>query len=403
MSAPSILVCEDESVVAWDITQALTKFGYDVIGIAADAEHAYELLSTRTPDLVLMDIRLKGRVSGIELASQLWKERAIPSIYLTAYSDDDTLALAKTTMPLSYLLKPFDETELHSAIEVGLYRHQEHQRTIEALRSQLDRFCDSEPFDEAVRLERDFLITERVNSYLRIGGNIARKLEPELETTAVLLRTVLENESLSDQAKLVLQQAIDHHERARDVVDRLLRCSIGNRVNRKIFRLDRLVTAAMKDFTDASGQVSFVECFSNDPLQASVDRQLVKGALVNIIANAAMASQAAPVIGIGTSLVFEELPERFNSNATPGWFGVVKVEDMGSGMSTDVFERAFEPCFGEFSPNTGVGLCEVYSIMQAHGGWISLFSKEGVGTRVELFFPIAKARADGKREARTLN
>jgi len=123
MALATILVVEDESIVARDLQSRLRSLGYDVPAVAATGEEALKKAADIRPDLVLMDIRLKGAMDGIETAEQLRELFNVPPVYLTAYTDSETLRRAKITEPFGYIVKPFDERELHSAIEMALYRH----------------------------------------------------------------------------------------------------------------------------------------------------------------------------------------------------------------------------------------------------------------------------------------
>ncbi len=122
MSKIRILVVEDESLVARDIQNMLRSLGYEVTGVVASGEQAIQKAAASVPDLVLMDIVLKGDIDGIAAAETLWEEYGIPVIYLTAYADDTTFERAKLTKPFGYLLKPFEERELQTTIEMALYK-----------------------------------------------------------------------------------------------------------------------------------------------------------------------------------------------------------------------------------------------------------------------------------------
>lgn len=123
MSKNNILVIEDEAIVSKDIQQSLKKLGYNIVGSAATGEKAVDLALETKPDLVLMDIMLKGDMSGIDAAEQIRQSLKIPVIYLTAYADENTLAKAKVTEPYGYIIKPFKEIDLHTSIEMALYKH----------------------------------------------------------------------------------------------------------------------------------------------------------------------------------------------------------------------------------------------------------------------------------------
>jgi PAS domain S-box-containing protein len=124
MSKTRVMVVEDESIVAIDIGQRLEGLGYEVTATVSSGEKAIEMAEKTRPDLILMDIVLKGKIDGIEAASQIGDNLGIPVVYLTAYSDEKTLKRAKLTGPFGYIIKPFEDRELHSVIEVALYKHE---------------------------------------------------------------------------------------------------------------------------------------------------------------------------------------------------------------------------------------------------------------------------------------
>ncbi len=123
MSGVKILVVEDETLVAEDIRECLNARGYDVPLIARSGEEALQQASALRPDLVLMDIRLRGEIDGIEAGREIYDRFEIPIVYLTAYADDSTLRRARSTHPFGYLLKPFGEKQLETNIEIALDRH----------------------------------------------------------------------------------------------------------------------------------------------------------------------------------------------------------------------------------------------------------------------------------------
>jgi len=127
MAKTSILVVEDEAIVAKDIQNSLKKLGYNVPSVENSGEDAIESAGQHRPDLILMDIMLKGQISGIEAADQIKKRYEIPVIFLTAYADESTLSKAKVTEPYGYIIKPFKEIDLHTSIEMALYKHGKEQ------------------------------------------------------------------------------------------------------------------------------------------------------------------------------------------------------------------------------------------------------------------------------------
>ena len=127
-----ILIVEDENIVAMDLGKRLKRLGYEVPATASSGEQAIQSAGEHRPDLVLMDIVLKGEMDGIQAAEEIHARYDIPVVFLTAYADDKTLQRAKLTGPLGYIVKPFKEGELHAVIQAGLYRHDVERRLEES-------------------------------------------------------------------------------------------------------------------------------------------------------------------------------------------------------------------------------------------------------------------------------
>lgn len=124
MPNPQIMIVEDERIIAEYIQSSLKTLGYIVGDIASSGEEAIEKAGNIRPDLVLMDIKIRGEMDGIEVAGELRSKFDIPVVYLTAYSDAELLNRAKKTEPLGYVIKPFGESELQTAIEIALYKNE---------------------------------------------------------------------------------------------------------------------------------------------------------------------------------------------------------------------------------------------------------------------------------------
>ncbi|MEA3415955.1 MAG: response regulator [Thermodesulfobacteriota bacterium] len=123
MTNTQILIVEDEGIIAKDIQNTLESLGYAVPAIASSGEEAIKKATETLPDLALMDILLEGDMDGVEAAEQIRDRFDIPVVYLTAYADEETLQRAKITEPYGYILKPFEERELHTTIEMAIYKH----------------------------------------------------------------------------------------------------------------------------------------------------------------------------------------------------------------------------------------------------------------------------------------
>jgi len=130
----TILIVEDEAIVARDIAQQLELLGYEVAGTTALGEQAIEWAGLHTPDLVLMDIQLAGNLDGIATAQVLRSRHAIPVVFLTAFAADDVLERAKLIEPFGYILKPFSERELSTVLAMALYKHRAETKLLNTTR-----------------------------------------------------------------------------------------------------------------------------------------------------------------------------------------------------------------------------------------------------------------------------
>ena len=117
----NVLIVEDDPIITEDIKDMLTSVNYQVVATAYDKEEAFEAIDQIKPDLVLLDINLDGNYEGFEVAEYINKTRKIPFLYLTSYSGKEVIDKAKQTLPMGYIVKPFNERELFSSIEIALH------------------------------------------------------------------------------------------------------------------------------------------------------------------------------------------------------------------------------------------------------------------------------------------
>lgn len=149
-----ILIVEDELIIAEDIRTKLVSLGYTVTGMAVAADEAEDLLKSEKPDLVMLDIMLKGERDGIDLARIIKDQYKIPFIFLTSYADKVTIERAKTVMPDGYLVKPFTDKDLFAAIEVAIFRKSRtNGQTDDALRE-----SQSEVLNDCIFIKKDYLL-----------------------------------------------------------------------------------------------------------------------------------------------------------------------------------------------------------------------------------------------------
>jgi len=184
MEKPAVFIVEDEAIVANDIKETLKSLGYTVPGIAKSGEIALEKIKETQPNLVLMDIHLAGKMDGIATAGMVKAQSDIPVIYLTAFADQELLERAKITEPYGYILKPYDERELHSVIKMALYKH-----TIDKEIKKRDAIL--------------FAVSSAVEWLLRVSRTKSEKPEKLHEFNASDIRNVLEQIGLAVDASSI--------------------------------------------------------------------------------------------------------------------------------------------------------------------------------------------------------
>ena len=122
MPVAKVLIIEDEAITALDIKKTLEKLNYEIVGIKGRGDEAIKLLDKTNPDIILMDITLKGELDGIETARLINIQNKIPIVYLTAHFDDETIERCKSTNPYGFLLKPLNDRHQNSFLRMALYR-----------------------------------------------------------------------------------------------------------------------------------------------------------------------------------------------------------------------------------------------------------------------------------------
>lgn len=178
-----ILVVEDEAVVAMEIQSRLEKLGHDVVGVVASGETAIKKAEDAQPDLVLMDIVIQGDMDGIETAEKIRTRFNIPVVYLTAYSDEKTLQRAKVTGAYGYLLKPFEERDLHTTIEVAFYKHVMEQKLIRSEEHYRSLVEGTHDMIQSVRPDGSFLFVNP--AWFKTMGYTKEEM-PNLKLTDIL-------------------------------------------------------------------------------------------------------------------------------------------------------------------------------------------------------------------------
>lgn len=370
----SVLVVEDEAVVAADIASSLKSFGYAVPATAASGEDAVARAREQHPDLVLMDIRLRGKLDGIEAATIIKNELRIPTLYVTAYGDDATFKRAEPTAPIGYLLKPFNPLDLHIAISLGMYREQTQQRLSRQNRRLLDQTLRLATTGEA----RDQQVSE-----------VAHDLRVPL-ATAKMAAERLWSIGHSVEMDALAQRIIRNLQRSDRLVQDLLdaqRLRSGHSLDPQLAMRDLVQIAkdALEDLRSMHGD-RFVLAGARS-VQLRCDADLVTRALINLATNA---------VKYGDRRASIEISVRRDDDQAE-----LSVHNEGTHISREDQQRLFSPFYRnietrELAPGWGLGLTVVAGCARAHGGRVEVTSLPHLGTTFQLRLPVDPAPALSK-------
>jgi signal transduction histidine kinase len=379
-----IMVVEDESIVAKDLEMTLKRLGYSVPATAASAADALAKAAKHRPDLVLMDIHLHGEIDGIAVAHRLRSEMDIPVIYLTAYADDDTVARARETEPFGYLLKPFNERELRSMLEVAIYKHD-----AEARLRHSDRMASIGTMAAGVAHEINNPL-----AYVIVNLDFAAKsiaaVTAELTATP---RDPGQADHLVERlrgASTALEDAGTGADRVRKIVADVSRFAQARETDRAPIDLWEALESAIRLSSHHLQHHAVIVREPSRVPRVLASTQGLEQVFINLLVNA---SQAMP----------EGRPQANRihvvTRTDDAGRAVVEIADTGAGLTAAVKERIFDPFFTTkpVGLGTGLGLSICHRIISDFGGTITVESAPGSGTLFRITLPPAPAEKAAKQ------
>lgn len=382
-----LLIADDEVIMTEELEALLTDMGYGVVGKAFSGEEAIAMARRLLPDLIIMDIVMPGIVDGIDAARTIKEDLSIPVIFMTGYSDTALLEKAKLLNPYGYVIKPFNDTQMQSAIELGLYKKEADEvlkKTYEELRSEVGA---RQKVTEELKVSQDnlrCLSLRMLETQEQERKRISMELHDEVGQNLSLLRVrigtlrrnipearkdlISECQELSQFVKQILE---DSRRMSRELSPRLVE--------------DLGLSAALRWLVEEAGKHLNIQTDINigdiDFLLPGVTRVWVYRIFQEAISNITKHADASDVTVIAKK---------------DGDVVSFNIKDNGKGFD-------LERITGLDATEKGLGLATMEERVKMMGGRFSLFSKKGEGTDVGFSLPIHKERevTNGKLQNHT--
>lgn len=364
-SRPKILIVEDERIAAQSLSHTLTRLGFTVVGIASAGAEALKEAAEKQPDIVLADVGLEGAIDGIEVANQVREQWGIPVVFLTAYTDTDTVARARLTEPYGYLVKPFDEQELHATLEIALQqrglsevrqvRSETNMRLLERTRNDLNALAArlfSAQEDERQRIARD--LHDDIGQRLALvqiqveGAHRQLSACGDEQSAAKLASAIREIVKIGDDLR-----SVAHRLHPSTIDDLGLPAALGQLAEEFEARQEKPVWVSVRSIPP------------NLPREVAICLyRITQEALRNVSKHAGPASVSIALLG------------------SPGSVEL-SIRDGGKGFAT-----------GTPGGRKGLGLISMAQRAELMGGVLELQSEPGQGTRIHVKIPLGSNSDD---------
>ena len=360
--AINILIVEDELLIAKNLSHKLESLGYQIVGIVSSGADAIQRAGEMEPDLILMDIVIKGDMDGIETAVIINQKFDIPIIYTTAYADDETLQRAENTGSYGYLLKPFKQRELHATIKIALSKHQ-----------------------EAVKMQKLIaLAAAKSENRSRYFSMAYHDLNTPL-TTIQLSAEMLEDSELERASGTInknvarIKKAVSNMSGLLEDILMLSKAEYGKvSLNLNPINATEFCTSILEELQPIVTDKHLITFRTNrDTVYANLDPKLLHHLLTNLLSNAIKYSPNGGNVSLELSCENQQI--------------IFCVRDEGIGITAEDREKLFQQFerganVGKIK-GSGLGLCIVKHIVDLHGGTISVESAIGKGSTFIVTLP----------------
>jgi signal transduction histidine kinase len=360
--AINILIVEDELLIAKNLSHKLETLGYQIVGIVSCGADAIQRAGEMKPDLILMDIVIKGDMDGIETAVIINQKFDIPIIYTTAYADDETLQRAENTGPYGYLLKPFKQREVHATIKIALSKHK-----------------------EAVKMQKLIaLAAAKSENRSRVFSMAYHDLNTPL-TTIQLSAEMLEDSELQSGSGAInknvvrIKKAVSNMSGLLEDILMLSKAEHGKvSLNLNPINATDFCTSILEELQPLVTEKHLITFRTHtDPVHAYLDTKLLHHLLTNLLSNAIKYSPNGGNVSLELSCENQQI--------------ILCVRDEGIGITAEDREKLFQQFerganVGKIK-GSGLGLCIVKHIVDLHGGTISVESAIGKGSTFIVTLP----------------
>ena len=371
MSKSKILIVEDDGVVAMDIENRLKNFGYEVCGKTGYAEKAIDNAEELEPDLVLMDIVLKGEMDGIEAARIIQSQFQLPVIFLTAHADEKRFDRAKVASPFGYILKPFRDRELKITVEMALYKAHADKKVKES--------------------EAKYRQAQKMESIGRLAGGVAHDYNNALSVIMGFTELALDEVEKGGQLHADLTEVLIAAKRAAGITRQLLAFARKQTIAPVVLDLNKTVEDMLKMLCRLIGEdINLVWVPGNELWLLKIDPSQIDQILANLCVNARDAIKGTGELIVETdNITMDEAYCKYHKGFFPGEFVLLTVSDNGCGMDRETVENIFEPFFTTkpVDQGTGLGMATVYGIVKQNRGFINVYSEKDKGTTIKIYLP----------------
>jgi signal transduction histidine kinase len=365
MNATEILIVEDELLIAKNLARKLEKLGYKIVNIVSSGDRAIENALSLQPDLILMDIAIKGEIDGIETAAKIYEQLHIPIIYTTAYADDNTIQRAEETGSYGYLIKPFQERDLHATIKMALSKHKEAIAVKESL----------------IEAEN---IKEKTSNYLSMAFHDLRLPLTNIQISSDLLKHYQLTTDEQKQTKYFQQinRSVSNINKLLDGVLTLCKAESGVLpVVPNPIALERFCDSLREELEPISfGKHELLFDVDRECSTIYLDEHLLHHILINLLGNAIKYSPHGGKI----NLTIKPQTDRI----------IFEIQDRGIGIPEEeqktIFEQYTRASNAKNIQGSGLGLWFVKHLIELQGGEIYLDSVVDKGTKFTVILPTSR-------------